>query len=136
MPVSRVDVLTGGNWPDLARKAAVALVAPAVSNTPESLNIRLLSDLRTVFAANDAAVQATTPKGLPTKLILEALHALDDAPWSHLKEPLNAPSLAWRRHEYGIKSDKLRPYGQNRCKGYRLADLEDAWRRYLPISPP
>jgi len=65
MPVSRVDVLTGGNWPDLARKAAVALVAPAVSNTPESLNIRLLSDLRTVFAANDAAVQATTPKGIP-----------------------------------------------------------------------
>ena len=45
--------------------------------------------------------------------------------------------LSWRLREYGIKSDKLRPHGQNQCKGYRLADLEDVWRRYLPsaVSP-
>ena len=61
--------------------------------------------MRTVFAAKDPAVQATTPKGLPTRLILEALHELEDAPWSHLKEPLNGHSLAWRLHDYGIKSE-------------------------------
>jgi Protein of unknown function (DUF3631) len=136
-PLLAVADLAGGKWPDLARKAAIALVAAAVSDTPQSLNIRLLSDLRTVFAANGAAVQPMTPKGLPTKVILEALHALEDAPWSHLKEPLNDHSLARRLHDYGIKSDKLRPHGQNQCKGYRLADLEDAWRRYLSstVSP-
>jgi hypothetical protein len=136
-PLLAVADLAGGHWPDLARKAAVALVAAAVTDTPQSLNIRLLSDLRVVFAAKDTAVQATTPKGLPTKVILDALHALEDAPWSHLKEPLNGHSLAWRLHDYGIKSDKLRPHGQNQCKGYRLAYLNDAWRRYLPsaLSP-
>jgi Protein of unknown function (DUF3631)/Bifunctional DNA primase/polymerase, N-terminal len=136
-PLLAVADLAGGKWPDLARKAAVALVAAAVTDTPQSLNIRLLSDLRVVFAAKDAAVQATTPKGLPTKMILEALHALEDAPWNHLKEPLNDHSLATRLRDYGIKSDKLRPHGQNQCKGYRLADLNDAWRRYLPsvVSP-
>jgi hypothetical protein len=133
-PLLAVADLAGGKWPDLARKAAVALVASAVSDTPQSLNIRLLSDLRTVLAAKDAVVQAATPKGLPTKVILEALHALEDAPWSHLKEPLNDHSLSWRLREYGIKSDKLRPQGQNQCKGYRLADLEDVWRRYLPSA--
>ena len=65
-------------------------------------------------------------------MILEALPELEDAPWSHLKEQLSDHSLARRLHDYGIKSDKLRPHGQNQCKGYRLADLEDAWRRYLP----
>jgi hypothetical protein len=131
-PLLTVADLAGGKWPDLAREAAVTLVAAAVTDTPQSLNIRLLSDLRTIFAAKDAAVQVTTPKGLPTTVILEELHALEDAPWGHLKEPLNTHSLAWRLHDYGIKSDKLRPHGQNQCKGYRFADLEDAWRRYLP----
>jgi hypothetical protein len=131
-PLLAVADLAGGKWPDLARKAAVTLVAAAVSDTPPSLNIRLLSDLRAIFAAKDAAVQATSPKGLPTKVILGELQALDDAPWSHLKEPLNDHSLSSRLGDYGIKSDKLRPHGQNQCKGYRLADLEDAWRRYLP----
>ena len=112
--------LAGGKWPDLARKAAVALVATATSDTPPSLNIRLLSDLRTVFDAADAAVQATTPKGLPTKMILEALHALEDAPWSHLKEPLNDHSLAGRLHGYGIKSDKLRPQGRTSAKAIAM----------------
>ncbi|WP_354172304.1 MULTISPECIES: DUF3631 domain-containing protein [unclassified Bradyrhizobium] len=133
-PLLAVADLAGGEWPELARKAAVALVAAATTDTPPSLNIRLLSDLRTIFAAADAAIQMTVPKGLPTKAILEALHALEAAPWSHLKEPFNDHSLASRLHGYGIKSDKLRPHGANQCKGYLLADLEDAWRRYLP--PP
>jgi hypothetical protein len=133
-PLLAVADLAGGKWPDLARKAAVALLAAAVSDTPQSLNIRLLADLRTIFTTKDAAVQAAAPKGLPSKTILEELQALEDAPWGHLKEPLNTHSLAWRLHEYGIKSDKLRPHGQNQCKGYRLADLEDAWRRYLPAA--
>ena len=87
--------------------------------------------------SKEIAVQAATPKGLPTKLILEALRDIDDAPWSHLKEPLSDHSLARRLHEYGIRSVKIRPHGQNQCKGYRLTDLEDAWRRYLPsaVSP-
>ncbi|UQD71543.1 DUF3631 domain-containing protein [Bradyrhizobium japonicum] len=133
-PLLTVADLAGGEWPDLARKAAVALVAAATSDTPPSLNIRLLSDLRTVFNAADATVQATTPKGLPTRMILEALHALEAAPWSHLKEPLNDHSLASRLQAYGIKSENLRPRGANQCKGYRLGDLTDVWWRYLPPS--
>ncbi|MBR0733491.1 DUF3631 domain-containing protein [Bradyrhizobium japonicum] len=131
-PLLAVADLAGGEWPALARNTAVALVAAATTDTPPSMNIRLLSDLRTVFMAANAAVQATTPKGLPTKVILEALNALEDAPWRHLKEPLNDHSLASLLLGFGIKSQKLRPPGSNQCKGYRLTDLSDAWRRYLP----
>ena len=119
-PLLTVADLAGGKWPDLARKSAVALVAAAVSDVPQSLNIRLLLDLRTIFVAKDAAVQATTPKGLPTKLVLEALHELEDAPWSYLKEPLNNHSLARRLTTTGIRPDKLRSFDQNQCKSYRL----------------
>ena len=43
----------GGNWPERARVAAVALVADSKAASP-SLGIRLLADLREVFGDNEA----------------------------------------------------------------------------------
>ena len=54
----------GGDWPKLAREAAVALVADAKAATP-SLGIRLLSDLRDVWDGTD---------GMHTAAILERLN--------------------------------------------------------------
>ena len=64
----------GGDWPKKAREAAVALIAAGREEEP-SLGIRLLADLRTVFGKSEA---------LFTKTILDALHALEDAPWKDL----------------------------------------------------
>jgi hypothetical protein len=125
-PLLAVADIAGGDWPELGRKAAVALVAVAREIEP-SLNIRLLADLRVVFADEEQ---------LTTKKILTELHALEDAPWSDLKgKPLTDNQLARRLKQYGVKSKTLRLSADLFAKGYTRADLHDVWRRYLPPSP-
>jgi hypothetical protein len=135
-PLFSVADLAGSDWPKLAREAAVALIA-AGRETPKSLNLLLLSDLRTVFENNKEVVRKALPEGLSTKAILAALVALEDAPWRDLKgKPLDANGLAVRLRHYEVRSQNLRPDGTDRsqCKGYHLADLADVWRRYLSPS--
>ncbi len=118
----------GGDWPERARGAAVALVAAAAEREP-SLGIRLLSDLRDIFGK---AEQMTTV------VILESLHAIKEAPWNDLKgKPLNDRGLATRLRQYGVKSKNLSTGGEHgpRPKGYTREDLHDAWERYIPPLP-
>ena len=121
-PLLAVADIAGGDWPDRARAAAMALVAVAREAEP-SLNIRLLADLRTVFGDEEA---------LATKTILAELRLIEDAPWHDLKgKPLSDNQLARRLKQYGVKSRNVR-IGDAVLKGYARADLYDAWRRYLP----
>ena len=85
--------MAGGKWPTLAREAAVALVAESKRVEP-SLNIRLLSDLKLVFVGHDV---------MATRGVLDALHKIEDAPWSDLKgKPLDARGLAHRLRQFGV----------------------------------
>jgi hypothetical protein len=121
-PLIAVADVVGGDWPVMAREAAVALVAEATEREP-SLGVRLLADLRTVFGVADAMF---------TEDVLAALHSLKEAPWNDLKGgPLNDRGLATRLRQYSIKSRQIR-LGHRTLKGYLRAHLEDAWKRYLP----
>jgi 5S rRNA maturation endonuclease (ribonuclease M5) len=117
----------GGHWPKSAREAAGVLIAAGREEEP-SLGIRLLADLRAVFAK-------TGKEALFTKAILGALHAMEESPWKDLKDnkALDARGLALRLRQYGIKSKQVRE-GEVTTKGYQRADLLDAWTRYLPAS--
>lgn len=115
----------GGKWPELSRVAAVALVADSKAGSP-SLNIQLLRDLQRVFGDADALATAT---------ILDALHLMDESPWGDMKgKALDSRSLSYRLSSYGIKPTTVR-IGTSTPKGYRRADLHDAWVRYLGPSP-
>ena len=118
----------GGDWPKLAREAAVALVADAKAATP-SLGIRLLSDLRAVWDGTD---------GMHTDVILNALNELDESPWGDLKgKPLDPRKLARFLRDYDVRPADVRADvdGQEKVrKGYKRDDLHDAWARYLPTT--
>ena len=117
--------LAEGDWPERARAAAVALVAASKSKPP-SLGLRLLSDMRTAF--NDADQMATVT-------LLDALNAMEDAPWGDLRgKALDSRGLARTLSRYDVKSCKLR-FGATTANGYRRTDLHDAWQRYLPVPP-
>lgn len=116
----------GGPWPERARVAAVALVADAMGGAP-SLGIRLLGDLRTVFADRDH---------LPTVDLLLELINLDESPWGDLKgKPLDARRLANLLKPYAVLSKQIR-IGEVNHKGYTRDALWDAWLRYLPPTEP
>lgn len=112
----------GGDWSKRARVAAVALVADAKGGQP-SLGIRLLVDLKTVFADRDR---------LWTMDILSALNNLEESPWGDLKgKPIDPRRLSNLLRPYGVKSDQVKINGVNQ-HGYTRESLWDAWVRYLP----
>lgn len=116
----------GGEWPTVARVAAVALVADAKVATP-SLGIRLLADLKAVFGDQ---------KAIPTDDLIKVLIDLDESPWGDLRgKPLNPRRLANLLRPYGITSGSVR-IGDKTPKGYTRESLWDAWVRYLPLGDP
>lgn len=111
----------GGPWPERARIAAVALVADAKGDR-HSLGVRLLADLRTIFADRAA---------LSTSDLLLGLTSLDEAPWGDLKgRPVDSRKLANLLRPYGVSSKNVR-IGSEVVKGYCAEDLHDPWQRYL-----
>jgi len=115
----------GGDWPLWARAAAVAFVT-AARESPPSLGVRLLADLRLIFGER---LQA------PTSDIIEALTAIDEAPWADLRgQPIDSRKLANLLKPYGVESRKIR-HGTTSVRGYRREDLHDPWLRYLPPVP-
>jgi hypothetical protein len=137
-PLLVVADLAGGDWPALAREAAVALVK-VNRETPPSNALRLLQDLRRVFWQNLEAVAQTRPKGLPTEIVLSELCLLEDTPWQTINkgEPFKSVELAEHMYNYGVEPEQLRPFpgSKQQRRGYPLRSLADAWRRYLkPLS--
>jgi hypothetical protein len=124
-PLLAVADAAGGNWPDRARAAAIALVAESKQSTP-SLGIHLLRDMREAFGSRDA---------MPTEEILAALNGIVESPWGDLRgKPLDARGLGKHLRVYGIGPAAIR-VGNRTLRGYRRADLHDAWSRYLPVPP-
>lgn len=128
-PLVAIADQAGGDWPQRARDAAVALCRVA-EDRRVSLGVRLLADLRTVFEGDDK---------LSTATIIERLTAGDglddDAPWGDLRgKPIDSRRIAGMLRPFGIKSKNI-PVGRARPKGYTAEDLHDAWTRYLPATP-
>lgn len=116
----------GGQWPQLARQAAERMVADQ-HNKPETLGIKLLSDIRKVFGANPS---------MGTMDLLGLLHGIETAPWNSIKgEPIDSRFLARTLDKYGIPTNKTIRIGKATVKGYHRKDFYDAWSRYLPSVP-
>jgi hypothetical protein len=113
----------GGDWPERARVAAVTLVTAAKAAAP-SLGVRLLTDLRTLFNERET-------DRLFTEDIVNAMVAMDDAPWGDLLgKPLDARGLAQRLARYEVKPQLIRIDGRVQ-RGYTATALFDAWSRYV-----
>jgi hypothetical protein len=98
---------------------------------PISIGVLLLRDIKKVFdAASDAK--------LATENILAELTKMQESPWPTIRrgEPLDARGLASRLSKYGI-APAVQTVGESKFRGYALAQLEDAWKRYVsPEVPP
>jgi hypothetical protein len=126
-PLIAIADAAAGHWPDTARAAC----AHFVGNTDPhkgSLGIRLLADLRDLYTTRGT-------ERLPTAAILEALYALDEAPWGDLYgKPLDARRLAKELGRYGVEPTVYKHDGKT-ARGYLVhgeTGLADAWKRYLP----
>jgi hypothetical protein len=115
--------VAGGDWPNRARVAAVALVALAMAGGP-SLGVRLLADVRDLFGEQDE---------MSTEALVDALKKIEEAPWNDLRgKPIDARRLARLLNPYDVKSRNVR-IGLSVVRGYAREDLHDPWVRYLGL---
>ena len=124
-PLLAIADLAGGNWPALARQAAVALAAAAQDTNPIG---SLLLDIFLLFATNN--IDRVFSHGL-----VQALNAYSDRPWTAIRKgkPMTDIWLAQQLQPYGIRPRNLRING-TQAKGYLQEDMLDAFRRYIPRS--
>lgn len=126
-PLLSVADLAAGEWPELARDAAVTLVT-ANQDTKTSLGVTLLADLRTVFGDHNV---------MATEKILHELHAMDESPWGEIYgKPLDPRGLANRLRRFQVRPTTVWIDADTRAKGYRREDLADLWARYLGVETP
>lgn len=132
LPLLAIAELAGTEWAGRATKALLAGMDN--DSRTESAGVMLLSDLKDLFK------EKNNPESLATRGILDCLHEMDDRPWpawGRLKKPITSDALARLLKPFQVRPQQIKALGG---KGYRLADLLDAFDRYIPknipISPP
>ena len=113
-PLLALADAVGGEWPERARQAALALSGSADEIATDVL---LLADLKEAWPELDGS------EYLPTADLIARLNALPGRPWS--RKGISGQRLASLLRTFGIK-----PTRTEDARGYRRADLEDAWARY------
>lgn len=123
-PLLAIADSAGGDWPQRARSAALALSVGA-SRDDESLGVRLLRDIRMVF---DQGIER-----LPSAGLVQGLVAMEESPWGDLRgRSLDARGLARRLRPYEVRPHNVRLKDGGQAKGYEAPDFADAWARYIP----
>jgi hypothetical protein len=95
------------------------------------LDIRLLSDIRDVFAESAlASTQLDGRKFITTTSLVMSLNGIEDAPWGEF-------GYTARKLAFHLRQNKIKP-GRNpagKLRGYYESDFADAFRRYLRPEP-
>lgn len=127
-PLLAIADAAGGQWPARVREVASRTINPA-----QSLRERLLADIRTIFNARVTAGERYYDRLASTDLAA-ALHALEGAPWPEFglaRKPISVHQIAGLLSPWLISPQSVR-FGSTTAKGYRRAQFEDAFERFLP----
>src|SRR5262245_430692 len=124
-PLLAIADRAGGEWPDRARTAALALSSGSAAGD-DTQGVELLADIKGAFDASGLAE-------VSTKALIAALCMDTERPWAAYfrGEEITDRQLAKLLKPFRIVSTTVHPPGAPHAKGYRRADFEDAWARYL-----
>jgi putative DNA primase/helicase len=127
-PLLAIADLIGGDWPERARKAAIAL--SGIEERSDSLNTELLADIREILKEHGGEY-------ISTKELIEKLCADDDAPWASYNrgKPITARQLAKRLRDFEITVNQTRRIGKLTVKGYKCNQFSESFERYLTDTP-
>jgi hypothetical protein len=123
-PLFAIAELAGGEWPERARKACLALTG----DDPDDgrIGTKLLTDLKAIWGADEEHLFSTT--------IIERLCKIAEAPWSEWgreRKPMTQRGLAELLRPYRVKPKTVRERGvEKTSRGYSRSELTDPWTRY------
>jgi hypothetical protein len=109
-----------------ARRAVAAAQTLQAGDPAPASNLALLADIRALVPMGEG-------QGLATAHIIERLTADTERPWAVIRRgrKLDARELADRLRTFGVRPVTLRLGDDAFARGYRAADLRDAFDRYL-----
>lgn len=123
-PLLAIAEAAGGDWPAMARQAAIAL--HGLENESPSTGIELLTDIKTFFDERPVSKVFSSQ-------LLDALIADDEAPWStwNRGKAMAPRQLKTKLAEFGITSKQVRIGFETGKMGYERSDFVEIWDRYL-----
>jgi len=125
LPMLAIAEVAGGDWPLLARKAAVALSAD--TDDADTFATKLLRALKQDFIDQDE----TDADGFQlTTDICDHLNKDKEAPWADFKNGMTPEILARNLGRHKVKSDRVMHEG-NRVRGFYWQKLKPIFDRYL-----
>jgi hypothetical protein len=123
MPLFAVcSVVAPDRVPDLKKNAVALSGAKQTQDGENTTSLRLLGDLRRIWTAQKSQEF--------TSDLIERLRELEESEWDQRLTPYKLSKLL---RTFQINSRNVRIDAAVR-KGYRLADMEPVWSRYLPQS--
>jgi len=110
---------------------AVQLSDVKSANEPTERSIKLLADLRQIFAG-----PAGEAGQLTSQALLNSLTKIEESPWKDWGngKSLSARNLAELLRPYEIRPQNARAEKGRVCKAYKKDSFKDAWERYLPAA--
>ena len=124
-PLLALAGLAGGDWPELARDAALQMSA----GLPDSTIIgALLMDILVEFVERN--VQRISSRDL-----VERLNQLRERPWAEIRKgkEIDGLWLSKQLRPYGVRPKALW-IGEVATRGYEKSDFDEVWHRYLTRS--
>ncbi len=119
-------------WPELARRAALALSGLSEQEDEQTVAVQLLADCRQVF--EQALADALTPSDLVNKLC-----ELPESPWGECRhgKPITPRGVARLLKPFEIRSSGMTRRFGPLGRYYARVSFLDAWSRYLsPLDTP
>jgi hypothetical protein len=126
--------LSGGDWPRLARQAAVKLSTGREEGS--SIGEELLADIEEIFVGCEVE-NNDGDKKISSGDLCAALAGMESRPWAEFGrsgKPLTPPRLARLLADFGIAPATIR-IGDRTPKGYTLKAFKGAFSCYLSANP-
>ena len=124
-----IATVAGGEWPGYIDAAAQA--AQTRTGEETSQLERLLADIKAVaFGGDDDEV--------PSAVLVQRLIELEGRPWAEMgknDKPLTQNKLARLLKQVGVAPEQVGPE-DNRVRGYKREQFDEAFERYLAVSQP
>jgi hypothetical protein len=125
-PLFAIADLAGGEWPDRARAAALALSGNGVRED-DSMTGRLIADVYAVF-------QNGSGDRLRTADLIAHLTEIEESPWGDWHgKPITAQALSRLLKPFRIQTMPVKVEGQT-VRGYKREQFADAFHRVLGVT--
>jgi putative DNA primase/helicase len=124
-PLLAIADVAGRDWPAVMRKSMLGML----DGTDDSIGPELLKDIQDIF-------QSHPKERIFSDSLVEALKSQQESPWVDWNrgKGLTQNGLARLLKPFSVKSKTMR-IGDKQRKGYSVECFEDAFKRYIPLTP-